>query len=274
MTPKSEISSHNQIVTMTTTNAQRMSSFHSDFVHDIQFDFYGRRIATCSGDRSVKVWNLEPNGKFSSSSEIQVTSTTTNISSSGKDGPMNIQVHRSAVWRVSWAHPEYGQILATCGADGSAVIWEEVQIGGEQSATAGPSGAAFTGGANGMTNNTSSEAFTSWVEKAKLLDARRSVSTVQFAPRHLGLLLATGSADGFVRIYEAIDVMNLNHWPLKGSIELEDGNNERNELGVTAISWCNGRFEPPTLVVGKHPTSNIHHQTMIIALRNIHSFYY
>ena len=228
---------------MTTTNAQRMSSFHSDFVHDIQFDFYGRRIATCSGDRSVKVWNLEPNGKFSSDSEIQVSPTTIS-GSKDKDGPMNIQAHRSAVWRVSWAHPEYGQILATCGADGSAMIWEEQSAAVETSLSASVTGASTT-------TNTTSESFTSWIEKAKLLDARRSVSTVQFAPRHLGLLLATGSADGFVRIYEAIDVMNLNHWPLKGSIELEDGNNEKSELGVTAISWCNGRFEPPTLVVGK-----------------------
>ena len=39
-----------------------------------------------------------------------------------------------------------------------------------------------------------------------------SVTDIQFSPRHLGLKLATCSADGFVRIYEAIDVINLAHW--------------------------------------------------------------
>ena len=29
---------------------------HDDFVHDVQFDHYGRRIATCSSDQNIKVW--------------------------------------------------------------------------------------------------------------------------------------------------------------------------------------------------------------------------
>jgi WD40 repeat protein len=29
---------------------------HDDFVHDVQFDFYGRRIATCSSDQSIRIW--------------------------------------------------------------------------------------------------------------------------------------------------------------------------------------------------------------------------
>jgi nucleoporin SEH1 len=38
---------------------------------------------------------------------------------------------------------------------------------------------------------------------------------VEFAPRHLGLRLAAAGADGVVRVYEAVDVMNLSHWPLQ-----------------------------------------------------------
>ena len=37
---------------------------------------------------------------------------------------------------------------------------------------------------------------------------------VKFSPRHLGLKLATGWQDGVVRIYEAMDVMNLSQWSL------------------------------------------------------------
>ena len=29
---------------------------HDDYVHDVQFDFYGKRIATCSSDQYVKIW--------------------------------------------------------------------------------------------------------------------------------------------------------------------------------------------------------------------------
>lgn len=93
-----------------------------------------------------------------------------------------------------------------------------------------------------------------WVEKARLSDARRSVNCVEFAPRHLGLMLATGSADGCVRIYEAIDVVNLHHWPLQGTIDVYSGSSvgtiTGGELGVTSLSWCQGRFEPKTLVIG------------------------
>ena len=31
-----------------------------------------------------------------------------------------------AVWKVTWAHPEFGQIIATCAFDRSAAIYEEI----------------------------------------------------------------------------------------------------------------------------------------------------
>lgn len=139
------------------------------------------------------------------------------------------------------------------------------------------------------------EATSRWVNKATLTDARRgesksirmcdrfrlsssteqyfnftlflltAVKTVQFSPRHLGLRLASGSADGLVRIYEALDPTNLNHWKLDGVIEAEledaidsegvpdrgsDNISSNENMGVSSLSWCAGRFEPPTLVVG------------------------
>ena len=35
--------------------------------------------------------------------------------------------HSGSVWKVTWAHPEFGQIVATCSFDRTAVIWEEVR---------------------------------------------------------------------------------------------------------------------------------------------------
>ena len=35
------------------------------------------------------------------------------------------QTHSGSVWRVTWAHPEFGQALATCSFDRTVAIWEE-----------------------------------------------------------------------------------------------------------------------------------------------------
>ena len=38
----------------------------------------------------------------------------------------DITAHYSPVWRVSWAHPDYGAIFATCSMDHRATIWRMV----------------------------------------------------------------------------------------------------------------------------------------------------
>jgi WD40 repeat protein len=186
------------------TSTKVLASMHQDYVHHVAFDIYGRRMATCSGDRFVRVWDLTDNGEWSLVGEWQA--------------------HRGSVTMLSWAHPEFGSLLATCGSDHEARIWEE------------------------RTNATSQAS--RWTNKSQLTEARKAVSCLEFAPRHWGLKLATGSADGCVRIYEAVDVMNLSQWPLAATLECFGGE----DLGVSCLSWSTGRFEPPTLVVGgNHP---------------------
>ncbi len=73
------------------------------------------------------------------------------------------------------------------------------------------------------------KAKTHWIKRASLVDSRTSVTDVQFAPRHLGLMLATCSSDGLVRVYEAADVMNLAQWTLLHEI--------KNDLQCSCLSW-------------------------------------
>jgi len=189
---------------------------HNDYVHDIKFNYYGTRIATVSGDQTVKIFDyVSPNP------EATGTDTDTGTGQWLQKEGSTWQAHKGAVNRICWAHPEYGDLLATCGSDHTAQIWEEQRL-------------SSMGGR--------------WNQKASLNEAHKSVTCINFAPRHVGLKIATGSADGVVRVYEAIDVMNLNHWPLSHNFTAcsdSDG-----ELGVTSLSWCGGRFEPPMMVVG------------------------
>ena len=188
-----------------------LPSSHSDYIHDIKFDFYGRRLATCSGDQNVCVYTLEEGGNW--------------VLKPGSEW----QAHKGVVWRLSWAHPEFGQLLATAGADHMVHVWEEQE-----------------GGFDYSTGSSQSVSQSRWISKAQLTEARKSVNCVEFAPRHVGLRLATGSSDGVVRLYEAIDVMNLNHWPMSQCFDAAlDA-----ELGVSCLSWCGGRFEAPMLAVG------------------------
>ncbi|KAI9911453.1 hypothetical protein PsorP6_009507 [Peronosclerospora sorghi] len=82
-----------------------------------------------------------------------------------------------------------------------------------------------------------------WRNQAQLVEARDSVHDVKLAPRHLGLRLASASEDGFVRMYEASDVMNLSHWPLQEEF-LADKD------GATCLSWNKSHFDVPMIMVG------------------------
>ena len=53
------------------TNTQVLDSQHSDYIHKVAFDVYGRRMATCSGDRFVRVWDLTDTGDWNLVGEWQ-----------------------------------------------------------------------------------------------------------------------------------------------------------------------------------------------------------
>ncbi|KZV32933.1 hypothetical protein F511_01444 [Dorcoceras hygrometricum] len=85
--------------------AQKIETGHSDVVHDVSMDYYGKRVATASSDATIKIIGINNN---STSQHLAILS--------GHQGP---------VWQVSWAHPKFGSILASCSYDGKIIIWKE-----------------------------------------------------------------------------------------------------------------------------------------------------
>jgi nucleoporin SEH1 len=243
------MSTSNIGLVQTESSTQILSSAHSDYIHHVSFDIYGRRMATCSGDCFVRIWNLHHN----------IPKNPSNPSTSASDGgsqqewiiSSQFQAHRGPATHVCWSHAEFGTLVATCGIDGEVKIWEETTtltassggsgtanssspVTSQQAGQAGHSSVGNSGNSHGLL----------WITRANLTEARKPVTCVAFAPRHVGLQLATASADGTCRIYEAVDLQNLSQWPLQGSFTAFSG-------GISScLSWSTGRFEPPTLVVG------------------------
>ncbi|EFX87077.1 hypothetical protein DAPPUDRAFT_221812 [Daphnia pulex] len=78
---------------------------HEDMIHDAQMDYYGCRLATCSSDRSVRIYDVK-NGTQTLAADLR-----------GHEGP---------VWQIAWAHPKFGNILASCSYDHKVIIWKEM----------------------------------------------------------------------------------------------------------------------------------------------------
>ncbi|KAI9891166.1 MAG: GTPase-activating protein S13 [Vezdaea aestivalis] len=79
-------------------------SGHNDMIHDAVLDYYGRRLATCSSDKTIRIFEVE-------GETHKLTET--------------LRGHEGAIWCISWAHPKYGTILASSSYDGKIFIWRE-----------------------------------------------------------------------------------------------------------------------------------------------------
>jgi len=83
----------------------RFDSKHQDIIHDLAYDFYGKRLATCSVDKTIKVWEQDEKGEWVCKAEWLA--------------------HKQGVFKISWAHPEFGQLIASCSSDTTVGLWEE-----------------------------------------------------------------------------------------------------------------------------------------------------
>eukprot|EP00871_Galdieria_phlegrea_P005133 jgi/Galph1/5620/GphlegSOOS_G4258.1 len=181
-----------------------MQPSETSFIQDIAYDYYGKRLVTVSIGRDICIWS-----KKQGTEDWQCT-----CKWKGHEGP---------ILSASWAHPSFGSLIATGSYDRRVIVWEE-------SDTCGSSSFHETG--------------QGWCALAHLVDAREEVRQVQFAPPHLGLIFASGSADGFIRIYSCLDMADLHQWPLVVELDAESP--------VTSLCWNPSTDSPAVLAVASY----------------------
>ncbi|KAJ3871306.1 WD40 repeat-like protein [Lentinula edodes] len=169
-----------------------ITSAHSDLLTCLAYDYYGANIASCGLDQKIVV-------------------TAVNVEQSSQSPTVKYEwrAHSAPITCVAWAHPEFGEVLASAGMDRTVRVWER----GE--------------------------------EKAVLLDARAGVRQVEFGPAAFGLKVATVAADGWVRVYECLDLGKLDVWALADAVEVareEQPGGGKEVEGGWGVSWCKERY--------------------------------
>jgi protein transport protein SEC13 len=92
---------------------QSIETDHSDALHDAQVNHFGNRLATASSDRTIKIFDVGAGDGAAAAHKLIDT----------------LRGHEGPVWQVSWAHPKFGNILASCSYDGKVLVWKEIQQG-------------------------------------------------------------------------------------------------------------------------------------------------
>ncbi|CAI5532500.1 unnamed protein product [Closterium sp. Naga37s-1] len=77
--------------------------------------------------------------------------------------------HEGPVWQVTWAHPKFRSILASCSYDRKVIIWKETSEN-------------------------------QWIKAQVFSDHEGSVNSISWAPHEYGLVLACASSDGSISI--------------------------------------------------------------------------
>jgi len=200
---------------------QPITATHDGVIHDVAYDFFGKRMASCSSDHKIKIWDKdEKNGEWVCSAEWKA--------------------HQSPVWKIDWAHPEYGQLIASCSFDRTVVIWEDKGRRALNVRNSNSNSNNNNDSLGGMKNNNGLN--THFALKVSLMDFKQAVNDIAFSPRHVGLQLAAATDDGFVNVYEFTDVTDM--------AQRRVTKFEASKVGATAVAWSTARFTHPMLVVG------------------------
>lgn len=208
---------------MATATLAQFESGHADMVHDATFDYYGKRLATCSSDRTIKVFDVageqaRPAARRSrrgSAPRTRPLPRPLTPPPAPRPAPQvthlaDLSGHEGPVWQVGWAHPKFGSLLASCGFDNRVVVWKEAGEGSWQ------------------------QVYASQLHTA-------SVNSIAWAPYELGLCLAAASSDG------SLSVLTYQPDGTWAAERIEGAH----PVGANAVSWAPAA--PKGSLVGSHP---------------------
>lgn len=154
---------------------------HEEVINDAILDYYGTTLATASNDAKIKLFDVrnEQQRKIAELSD-----------------------HTGSIWQLAWAHPVFGQILASCSYDGECIIYKK----------------------NEQTDK--------WEVNLKQTYGK-SLNSVCFGPPEFGLRLAVASQDE--------DIIILTFEKEKGTWE-KKSISSAHSMGVKAVSWAPGNM--------------------------------
>ncbi|VVT49075.1 uncharacterized protein SAPINGB_P002091 [Magnusiomyces paraingens] len=207
---------------------------HEELIHDLNYDFYGKRIVTCSSDQYIKVFdkkntpllsapNTTENGEENSEPEWKLCD--------------SWKAHDSSIVKVVWANPEFGQVIASCSYDATVRVFEEDPR------------EPFESGRR-------------WKKCATITDFHGAVYDIAFAPSHMGLKLASIDSEGIFHIHEAPNPNNLRFWtPLMPEEALVTKQASKNRQSSFSLSWCPSMFFKEYIAVSAQDSAYIYHRS-------------
>ncbi|GAA5847778.1 hypothetical protein JCM9279_006631 [Rhodotorula babjevae] len=124
--------------------------------------------------------------------------------------PREWKAHDGPVLALAWAHPSFGNLLASGGSDGALHLWLEHH---HDHTDHHHHSSSSHGHGHGR-------APAGWNCTASLLDAHGTLRSLSFAPPEHGLKLAAVSSDSHLRVWECLDPLNLRDWQLREDVDL------------------------------------------------------
>jgi len=80
---------------------------HDEAIHGLRYDYYGKKLVTCSSDQKIKVWEQEESGDWRLTADWKA--------------------HKGSIYRAEWVHPRFGSVLVSCSFDQSVKVWQETE---------------------------------------------------------------------------------------------------------------------------------------------------